>query len=319
MSDLWIPDPDEDRAARERAVAFERSDRGKLALSGEDAAELLDGLLSNDVGALADGNGCWATLLTPKGRMLAEVRVLRCGEEYALDCDRVSLQALWDALNNMQIGHRVTLHKRTLQRTLLSVLGPRAAEVVGVDPGAQELRHVAAEIDGLPVRAVRTALGVDVFALSEHAARLSRAIGAPSAAEATVEGLRIELGQPRYGVDMDATTMPQEAGIHTRTVSYSKGCYVGQETVARLYWKGKPNRHLRLLECSEPLGRGCELELEGSVVGNVSSSVLSPLRGPLALGLIRRSAEVGAQLRATGGAATALVREIESDHMPAGA
>nr|MDQ6926006.1 folate-binding protein [Candidatus Eremiobacteraeota bacterium] len=173
MSDLWIPDPAEDRAAREDAVAFDRSDRGKLALSGKDAAELLDGLLSNDIGALADGEGCWAALLSPKGRMLAEVRVLRCEDEYGLDTDRVSLQALWDALNNMQIGHRVVLHKRTLQRGLLSLLGPRAAALAGIEPGPDELQHVAGALDRMPVRAVRSAFGVDVFCLSEHTTRVA--------------------------------------------------------------------------------------------------------------------------------------------------
>ncbi|MGI8556898.1 MAG: YgfZ/GcvT domain-containing protein [Solirubrobacteraceae bacterium] len=319
MSDLWIPDPAEDRAARKDAVAFDRSDRGKLALSGEDAAELLDGLLSNDIGALADGEGCWATLLTPKGRMLAEVRVLRCEDEYALDTDRVSLQALWDALNNMQIGHRVALHKRTLQRGLLSLLGPRAAALTGVEPGQDELQHVAGELDRVPVRVVRSAFGVDLFCLSEHTARLTLAIGARIAGEATVEGLRIELGRPRFEVDMDETTMPQEAGIHARTVSYSKGCYIGQETVARLYWKGKPNRHLRLLECSEALPPGSALEFNGAQVGRVTSSVLSPVRGPLALALLRRGAPPEAELHVQDGAATAIVRAIKADHIATGA
>lgn len=317
MSDIWIPDPDEYRAAREDAVAYERSERGKLALTGEDAAALLDGLLSNDIGRLDDGEGCWASLLTPKGRMLAEVRVLRCPGEYALDTDRISLQALWDALNNMRIGHRVTLHKRTLQRGLLSVLGPRAAELVGIAPAAEELRHVVAEIDGSPARVVRTPLGLDVFSHSEHSEQVARAIGARSAGEATVEALRVELGRPRYGVDMDETTMPQEAGIHLRTVSYSKGCYVGQETVARLYWKGKPNRHLRLLECSEPLERGTPLALEGAQVGHLASSIVSPERGPLALALVRRSAEPGSGLQAGSTGATALVREIEAHSVTA--
>jgi len=109
---------------------------------------------------------------------------------------------------------------------------------------------------------------------------------------------------------MDETTMPQEAGIHGRAVSFTKGCYVGQETVARLYWKGKPNRHLRLLECSEPLAGGTPLELDGAEVGRVASSVVSPERGPLALALLRRSAQPGSTLRAGAGGATALVREI---------
>jgi len=316
---IWLPDPSEDAAARSDAVSYDSSQRGKLALSGQDAAELLDGLLSNDVASLDDGTGCWATLLTPKGRLLGEVRVLRCGEEYSLDTDRVSLQALWDALNNMQIGHRVTLHKRTLQRGLVSVIGPRAAEHVGANPGGEELRHVLTELGGSAVRVVRSAFGVDVFCLSEHTESVLRAISVPTAGEATVEGLRIELGRPRYGVDMDETTMPQEAAINARTVSYSKGCYVGQETVARLYWKGTPNRHLRRLECSEAIAPGTPLELDGAELGRVSSSVLSPVWGPLALALLRRAAEPGSRLLAGREGASAVVGEIKSNRISAGA
>ena len=99
------------------------------------------------------------------------------------------------------------------------------------------------------MRLIRTDLGVDVLCAGEHtealiAAELERA-GAVAIEEQTAETLRIERGRPRFGVEIDETTMPQEAGIHERTVSYTKGCYVGQETVARLYWKGRPNRHLR--------------------------------------------------------------------------
>jgi folate-binding Fe-S cluster repair protein YgfZ len=104
--------------------------------------------------------------------------------------------------------------------------------------------------------------------------------------------------------------MPQEAGLHERAVSFTKGCYVGQETVARLYWKGKPNRYLRQLRFSEPVAAGAELLLGGRDVGRVASSAVSPRLGPIGLAIVRREAQVGAQLRVEGSATTATVDEL---------
>jgi folate-binding protein YgfZ len=112
--------------------------------------------------------------------------------------------------------------------------------------------------------------------------------------EEAAECVRIEAGRPRLGLDMDADTMPQEAGINERAVSFSKGCYVGQETVARLHYRGKPNRHLRGLRLSEPAERGTEIAFGGKVVGRLGSTCVSPRLGPIALALVRREAEPGA-------------------------
>ncbi len=91
--------------------------------------------------------------------------------------------------------------------------------------------------------------------------------------------------------------MPQEAGINDRAVSFTKGCYIGQETVARLHYKGKPNRHLRLLEPSEPVAAGdAVVSAEGKEVGTIGTAVISPARGPLALAILRREAEPGAEV-----------------------
>ena len=103
----------------------------------------------------------------------------------------------------------------------------------------------------------------------------------------------MESGRPRYGVDLDETVIPQEAGLNERAVSFTKGCYVGQETVARLFYKGKPNRHLRGLRLSAPVAPGTPLLLAGREVGRVSSAVSSPRLGPIGLALVRREAEPG--------------------------
>jgi len=283
-------------AASEEAGLLDRSERGKLSLSGSDAAAFLDSVLSNDIAALAPGQGADATLLTHKGRMLAEVRVLKTDEELLLDTERVALQALFDALHQFRIGYRAELHKRTLEVALLSLVGPKSDSLLVKTPAAEEFSHVASEVAGHSVRVVRTRLGLDVFCDAEDREAVWSgllAAGALPVGEATFEGIRIEAGIPRYGVEMDETTMPQEAGINERAVSYSKGCYIGQETVARLYWKGKPNRLLRGLRFSKPIESGALLRQNERDVGSVASITASPRFGLIGLALLRREVEPG--------------------------
>jgi folate-binding protein YgfZ len=115
------------------------------------------------------------------------------------------------------------------------------------------------------------------------------------------EIVRVESGRPRFGVDMDSdSVIPQEAGLNERAVSFTKGCYVGQETVARLYYRGKPNRRLRGVRLSAPAPSGAELRLGEKTVGRLGSSVVSPSFGPIGLALIRREAEDGATVSVDG-------------------
>src|SRR5207302_7975586 len=111
--------------------------------------------------------------------------------------------------------------------------------------------------------------------------------------EDTVESIRVERGRPRYGIDLDDTVIPQEAGLNARAVSFTKGCYVGQETVARLYYRGKPNRQLRGLRLSAPAQTGDAISLGERAVGRVGSTCVSPRLGPIALALVRREAGPG--------------------------
>jgi len=300
-------------AATEGVALIDRSDRGKLAVSGPQAVAYLDSLLSNDIASVAPGAGVDATLLTHKGRMLAEVRVLATGDELLLDCERVGLQALFDALMQFRIGYTAQLHKRTLQRGLLSLIGPRSDELVADAPGEAEHAHVATAAGGVPVRAIRTELGLDLLCESERTAELVDALvgaGAVAIEEEVAESVRIEHGRPRFGVEIDETTMPQEAGLHERAVSYSKGCYIGQETVARLYWKGRPNRLLRGLRLSAPVAPGAELRLDGDAVGALGSVTQSPRLGTIGLALVRREAQPGAVLAVGAGGASATVVEL---------
>jgi tRNA-modifying protein YgfZ len=307
------PDPVEYRALLEGAGLLDRSDRGKLAVTGEDAGPFLDSMLSNDIAGIPLGGGAYATLLTHKGRILADPRVIRTDEGFLLDTERVGLQALFDAIRQLRIGYRAELHKRTLQRSLISLIGPRSEELVGNPPPDPEHANGPTAIAGVPVLAVRTPVGLDLIFPSEDLGRVRAELdrlGAIPVGQAAVDCLRVEAGTPRLGIDMDETTMPQEAGIHLRAVSFTKGCYVGQETVARLYWKGKPNRHLRGLRLSGPASPGDELRLGETVVGTLTSVAISPLHGPIGLALLRRAAAPGDHLAVADGSLTATVTDL---------
>lgn len=276
---------------------LDRSERGKLALTGADAAGLLQGQVTNDVEALAAGSGCYAAFLTPKGKMLGDLRILNTGEELWLDTERVALQALFNQLRRATVGHDAELHKRTLERGLVSLSGPRARAVAGTgELPAEEHANRTGEVGGIPVLAVATIEGVDLVCAAERTAQLVAALvaaGAEPVPDSAVEALRIEAGQPRYGVDLDDTVIPQEADLNARAVSFTKGCYVGQETVARLFYKGKPNRHLRGLRLSAPASPGLLLCLGDKQVGKLGSVVCSPVCGDIALAIVRREAGPG--------------------------
>ena len=296
-----------DRLLTEDVALVDRSERGKLALTGPQAKELLSGQVTNDIEALVPGSGCYAALLTNKGKMQADLRVLDDGSELWIDTERVGLQALFDTLRRGAVGWQAELHKRTLQQALLSLVGPNAAQAAGADLGPEYAnRH--AQLGGADVLLVATDVGIDVVCAAQDAERVRGALDVPAVPESAAEVLRVESGRPRYGLDLDDATIPQEAGLNERAVSFTKGCYVGQETVARLYYKGKPNRHLRGLRFSVPGPTGTPLVLGEREVGRVGSSVLSPRFGPIGLALVRREAGVGDEVVA--GSAVAVVAEL---------
>jgi tRNA-modifying protein YgfZ len=223
--------------------------------------------------------------------------VLDAGDELLLDCERVALQELFSMIRRFKLGRDVELHKRTLESGLLSLIGPQARRVTGAeDLPAEEHAHRAGELAGTCVRLIATDVGVDVLCAAADTERIAAALaaaGAVVAGEEAAEVLRVESGRPRYGVDLDDGVIPQEAGLNARAVSFEKGCYVGQETVARLHFRGRPNRHLRGLRLSGPAAAGMPLRKGEREVGRLASVVDSPAHGPIALALVRREAEPG--------------------------
>jgi tRNA-modifying protein YgfZ len=279
---------------------LDRSERGKLALTGSAAKEFLQGQVSNDVVALTPGSGCYAAFLTPKGKMLGDLRILDVGpptQELLLDTERVALQELFNMIRRFSLGHDVQLHKRTLERGLISLLGPGSAALAGAgELPDDEHAHAVIELDGVAARAVRTDVGIDLIVDAESTADLIAALtarGAEPISEATAECVRIEHGRPRYGLDLDDSVIPQEAGLNDRAVSFQKGCYVGQETVARLFYRGKPNRQLRGLRLQAPVASGAQVVAGDRSVGQLTSVVASPRLGEIGLALIRREAPPG--------------------------
>jgi tRNA-modifying protein YgfZ len=282
------------RALTEGCGVVDRSERGKLALTGPDAKTFLQGQVTNDVEGLEPGRGCYAAFLTHKGKMLGDLRVLDLGDELLLDTERSALQELFNMIRRFKLGSDVELNKRTLEMGLLSLIGPDSWRVAGADELPGEHANARAEIAGRPVVLVATDLGADVFTQAVDTDAVRAALDAPNVPEAVAEIVRVESGRPRYGVDLDDGVIPQEAGLNQRAVSFTKGCYVGQETVARLFYRGKPNRQLRGLRLSAEAAPGDELRLGDKVVGKLGTVAVSPNRGPIALAIVRREAEPGA-------------------------
>ena len=253
-------------------------------------------------------------MLSPKGKMLGDLRVLHAGDELLLDTERSGLQGVFNVLWRGRIGYDVEIHKRTLERGLLSLTGPRAREVAGATGlPAEEHANAPAQLDGHDVRLIVTDGGVDVLGEAGETAAVAAILrdrGAADVTEEALEAVRVEHGRPRYGRDLDESVIPQEAGLNERAVSFTKGCYVGQETVARLHYRGKPNRHLRGLRLTGEAVSGEVLHLGDREVGRVGTVALSPRLGPIALALVRREAQPGERLAVGDGGTRAEVVEL---------
>jgi len=272
-----------------------------LELVGGGAAEFLQGQVTNDVEALEPGEGCYAALLDHKGKLRTDMRVLRLAADRLLvDAEPVARAVVRHNFETYSLGRDVRPRDLTEERRVLSLIGPAARARLDAEPPERENDFVEGE-RGLYVT---THLGVDLIV---PAGETDTAHGvAPGVSEEAVECLRVESGRPRLGYDMDSSTIPQEAGLNERAVSFTKGCYVGQETVARLHYRGKPNRHLRGLRLSEAAAHGDPIALGEKQVGTVGSACVSPALGPIALALVRREAEPGDEVTVAGHAATVI-------------
>ena len=285
------------RVLKEEAGFLDRSPRGKFRVRGNDAADYLQGQLTNDIEALEPEAGCYAALLDRKGHMQADMRVLRLGSgELWLDTEPETSDVVERHLRMYSIGREVEIEDIAADWSIVSVIGPAAVEVAGTSPLSPEHAQRVYEREGVEILAVATDLGLDLIVRAERSEQLQELLarsGAVEVSEAAAEILRVESGRPRFGREMTTATIPQEAGIDERAVSFTKGCYIGQETVARLHYRGKPNRHLRGLRLESPASEGDAIVLGDREIGTVGTAVLSPAFGPIGLAVIRREAEPG--------------------------
>ena len=301
------------RALRSDAGFVERR-RAMLKVAGTDAGEYLQGQLTNEIEALEPNQGCYAALLDRKGHLQADMRVLRLEDgELWLDLEPEPAPAVLRHLRTYSVGREVELDDVSDDWRITSAIGPRAAEVAGAEGLGPEHAQRFRDWDGTEVLAVATDVGIDLIVRAAQAGRVRElllAAGAAEASEEAAEIIRVEAGRPRFGRELSEELMPAEAGIVERAVDFEKGCYIGQEPVARLHYRGKPNRRLRGLSLSAPVGSGAALRLGEREVGTVGTSCLSPALGPIALAVVRREASEGDSLAVGDDGTTAEVVEL---------
>ena len=277
---------------------LDRSSRPRILVTGSEGAEFLQGQITNDVEALQPGEGCYAALLDRKGKVRADMRVLRIADDrFLIDAEPEAGDLIFRHLDMYRIGRDAEVVDDPEESVLLSLIGPLSVKLLGDVPLGPEHTHREGFVAGASCRVITTDAGADLLVPADAEAAVEEwllANGAERVSEEAAEIIRVESGRPRLGREIDETTMPQEAGINERAISFTKGCYVGQETVARLHYKGKPNRHLRMLRSDQPMTAGEAVVAGEREVGTVGTAVVSPAQGPLALAILRREAEPGA-------------------------
>ena len=303
-------------ALRQSAVVVDRSHRTRTTFEGDRRTDTLTGLVTNDVGALHPGTGQYAAALTPRGKIIADLRVFARESDLLVDVP-TRAGAGWNSMIRKFVNPRTTRYAdRTESLADIGVFGPRARSIVASLTGLSSdalgalaaygnLTGAIGDAAAFVVRAPDIGVeGYDVMVASDlRTAVWQRAVelGASPLGMAAWEIARVEAGRPEWGIDIDESTIPQEANFdELHAISYTKGCYTGQETVARVHFRGHVNRHLRGLTYpgATAIPRAAELIGEGDkVVGDIRSTAVSPRLGGIALGMVRREITPGTQLR----------------------
>jgi len=296
MSPVHAPDLDaEYRQIREECGLLDRSDRFSLTVHGTEAAEFLQGQVTNEIEKLGVGDGCYAALLNRKGHMQADMRILHAKEnEFWIDTEGLAGPRILKHLSMYKIGRDAAVE--VSDRKIISLVGPGSLHLAGISPG-DEYSSAETTLAGASCLVVATNFGLDLLVESESAVAVSEEMesrGAVPVSADAVEILRVETGRPRFGLEMTEKTMPAEAGIVESAVNFTKGCYIGQEPVARLHYKGRPNRHLRGLKFSGPVEAGSTVHLGDRELGAIGTAVLSPASGQIGMAILRKEAEPGA-------------------------
>jgi folate-binding protein YgfZ len=313
---------------REGVGLFDMAHRGLLEVRGADRVRWLDGMISGDVEALeraAPGAGCYAVLLTNRGAIIADLHVARFEERYLLESLRGEMPRIVETLERYVIADDVVLTDRSAEFASLGLEGPSASavlematkgQIADLEPeqwaestiGGRDVLVAGFGFSGECGFQIRMKPG-DREAVEEAlaaAAKGDEADGLVRGDFEALEILRTEAGLPALGSELNEEVLPPEARLE-RAISTSKGCYVGQEIVARLRARGQVNHLLVGLRLESPTLPvvGTKLMAEGRVTGEVTSVALSPTEGPIALGFVRREhAETGTQIEFEGGRAS---------------
>lgn len=300
-------------ALRSGAMLVDRSARGRLRIGGPKASELVAGLVTNDVSALMPGQGCYAAALTPKGKIVADLRIFTLRDALLIDSPPRARDG-WMAMVRKYINPRIArFDDESATTRQLGIFGARARAALATATGLDMAQlgalprygHVALDLPAGAIIARVPELELEGYEIivpeSAFEPLWERLLteGATPAGLAAWDIARIEAGRPEWGIDIDDSTIPQEANFdELHAISYTKGCYVGQETVARVHFRGHVNRILRgLMVPQGPVVRGAPLaDAQGKAVGDVRSTALSPRLGPIALAMVRREVEPGATI-----------------------
>jgi folate-binding protein YgfZ len=325
----------EHAALRQAAGVLDLSFRGRLCLLGADRQKFLNGQVTNDVKSLKTGEGCYAALVNAKGKLQSDLNLYCLADELLLDFEPGLTQTVAARLERYIIADDVQMVEVAPHYGLLSVQGPKAAGVLAnlglaVSAPSQPMTFVSVAD---PARGTTYLMnqprtgseGFDLYvptaALDAMAQQLSGAVGSVGGKWCGWQALeiaRVEVGIPRFGADMDESNLPPEAGLDERAISYTKGCYIGQEVIARLRTYGQVAKALRGLRLADDLpalpAKGDKLFKDGKEVGFITSAVRSPaLRTTIALGYVRREVnQIGARLivRTTDGESSAEIVEL---------
>ena len=304
----------EQRAVRTASGLIDRSAQGKTRVDGADRVSFLDGVLTNDVGALAEGRGLHAATLDHKGRVHGDLVLYHGGDHLFLVTEPEATDSVLSHLNRLLVSDDASLTDVTARWCAFGLFGPRSGAIVtrvlGSPPPQEDYRTVAVEGEGLPVVVARNPYfrgdGFEMWMPPEAAERIWDAFLAEGVVPfglRAAEALRIEAGRPKYPADMNEDTLVLEARLEA-SISFTKGCYVGQEVVSRATYVGQVRRLLVGLAVGgvSPPGAGAELRSADGVAGRVTSAATSATLGEVvALGYVRRDlSEPGTELTVGG-------------------
>jgi folate-binding protein YgfZ len=282
------------RWTREHASIFSVVGRTQLELVGRHRATFLNNFCTNDIVRMAAGRGGEAFLTSIQAKVLAWLHVYVEADQIWVDADHAGAEAVLGHLRKFVICEDVRFHNRTADFQFIHVAGPGAERAVAsafeVQPPAALHQHIRHPLAHIRRRDYLGMTGFDLLTTESDRLRASLSSeGVRPAGSLALESLRLEAGTPMYGRDLTEANLPQEVDRNDLAISFTKGCYLGQEPIARIHALGHVNRFLRKLECAgpEPIRSGARVLLGGTEVGRITSAAPA-LRRTLALAYVRR-------------------------------